>query len=107
MSSRTNVIQIIVFVAMLALTGGMLRPGVAQKASTPKPQDKVALGEDEVKQLLLLIDTEKKGKISKQEWMKFMEAEFDRLDKSKNGELDVKELTQSRLRVSHFTSVGK
>ena len=107
MSSRTNVIQIIVFVAMLALTGGMLRTGVAQKASTPKPQDKVALGEDEVKQLLLLIDTEKKGKISKQEWMNFMEAEFDRLDKSKNGELDVKELTQSRLRVSHFTSVGK
>jgi hypothetical protein len=39
--------------------------------------------------------------------MKFMEAEFDRLDRSKNGELDVKELTQSRLRVSHFTSVGK
>jgi hypothetical protein len=107
MSSRTNVIQIIAFVAMLALTGGMLRTGVAQKASTPKPQDKVALGEDEVKQLLLLIDAEKKGKISKQEWMKFMEAEFDRLDKSKNGELDVKELTQSRLRVSHFTSVGK
>jgi hypothetical protein len=107
MSSRTNVIQIIVFVAVFAVTGGMLRTGVAQKASTPKPQDKVALGEDEVKQLLLLIDAEKKGKISKQEWMKFMEAEFDRLDKSKNGELDVKELTQSRLRVSHFTRVGK
>ena len=95
------------FVAILALTGAMLRAGVAQKASTPKPQDKVALGEDVVKQLLLLIDTEKKDKISKQEWMKFMEAEFDRLDTSENGELDVRELTQSRLRVSHFTSVGK
>ena len=95
------------FVAILSLTGAMLRAGVAQKASTPKPQDKVALGEDVVKQLLLLIDTEKKDKISKQEWMKFMEAEFDRLDTSKNGELDVRELTQSRLRVSHFTSVGK
>jgi Ca2+-binding EF-hand superfamily protein len=107
MSSRTSIIRIIVLVAMLAVTGATLGTGVAQKASTPKPQDKVALGEDEVKQLLLLIDTEKKGKISKQEWMKFMEAEFDRLDKSKNGELDVKELTQSRLRVSYFTSVGK
>jgi hypothetical protein len=107
MSSRTSVIRIIVFVAMLAVSGAMLPTGVAPKASTPKPRDKLALGEDEVKQLLLLIDTEKKGKISKQEWMKFMEAEFDRLDKSKNGELDVKELTQSRLRVSHVTSVGK
>jgi Ca2+-binding EF-hand superfamily protein len=67
----------------------------------------VALGEEQAKQLLLLIDTDKKGVISKQEWMKFMEAEFDRLDKAKNGELDVKELTQSRLRVSHFASVGK
>jgi hypothetical protein len=107
MASRTNVVAIIVFVAMLTVTGAMLRPGVAQKASAPKPQDKLALGEEEVKQLLLLIDTEKKGKISKQEWMKFMEAEFDRLDKSKNGELDLEELRQSRLRVSRFTSVGK
>jgi hypothetical protein len=47
------------------------------------------------------------GKISKREWMKFMEAEFDRLDKGKDGELDVKELTQSKLRASRFTSVGK
>jgi hypothetical protein len=77
------------------------------KAAAPKAQDKLAIGEEEVKQLLLLIDTEKRGKITKQEWMKFMEAEFERLDKGKNGELDVKELTQSRLRVSHFLSVGK
>jgi len=39
--------------------------------------------------------------------MKFMEAEFDRLDKAKNGELDVGELTQSKLRVSQFANVGK
>ncbi len=57
--------------------------------------------------MLLLMDTDENGKISKQEWMKFMEAEFDRLDKDKNGQLDVKELTQSTLRVSHFLSVGK
>jgi hypothetical protein len=107
MSSRTKVAWIIVFLAILAVTGVTLGLGLAQKAAAPKPQDRLALGEDEVQQLLLLIDTEKRGKISKQEWMKFMEAEFDRLDKAKNGELDVKELTQSRVRVSHFTSVGK
>jgi hypothetical protein len=39
--------------------------------------------------------------------MSFMEAEFDRLDVKKDGELDIKELTQSQLRVSHFGSVGK
>jgi len=37
--------------------------------------------------------------------MKFMEAEFERLDKSKKGELDVKELTQPTVTASHF--VGK
>jgi hypothetical protein len=47
--------------------------------------------------LLLLVDTDKEGKVSKQEWMKFMEAEY----------LDVKELMQSKLRVSEFSSVGK
>lgn len=57
--------------------------------------------------MLLLMDTDKNGKISKQEWMNFMEAEFDRLDTAKNGQLDVKELAQSQLRVSHFSSVGK
>jgi len=80
---------------------------VAQKAATPKPQDQLALGEAEVKQLLLLMDTDKNGKISKEEWMKFMEAELDRLDRDKSGDLDVKDLTQSKLRVSHFTTAGK
>lgn len=81
---------------------------LAQKASIPKAQDKVALGEGEVKQLLLLMDTDKNGKISRQEYMKFMSAEFDMLDKDKSGELDPKELSQSQLRVSHvFTRMGK
>ena len=61
------------------------------KAAVPKPQDKLALGENEVKQLLLLVDADKNGKISKEEWMKFMEAELDRLDKDKKGQLDANE----------------
>jgi Ca2+-binding EF-hand superfamily protein len=70
---------------------------VAQRAAVPKPQDKLGLGEPEVKQLLLLMDTDKSGKISKQEWIQFMEVEFDRLDKDKKGQLDAKELMQSKL----------
>jgi hypothetical protein len=107
MLSRAKIVLVMGAIAVLVTTSSMLGTVAAQKASVPKPQDNLALAEDEAKQLLLLIDTEKKGKISKQEWMKFMEAEFDRLDKSKNGELDVKELTQSKLRVSHFLAAGK
>lgn len=85
-----------------------LVPGAAaQKASVPKKQDQLALGEDEVKQLLLLIDTQNRGKITKQQWMNFMEAEFERLDKNRSGELDIAELAQSRLRVSPFAKAGK
>lgn len=60
----------------------------------------ISAGEKEAKKLLLLMDTDQNGKVSKQEFMNFMEAEFDRLDKDKNGELDVRELTQSRVRSS-------
>src|ERR1700679_561164 len=108
MSKRTNILLLTAMSAVVVAVSAMPGPAIAQtKAAVPKAQDKLALGEEQAQQLLLLIDTEKKGKISKQEWMKFMEAEFDRLDKAKNGELDVEELTQSKLRVSHFTSVGK
>ena len=80
---------------------------VAQKASVPKPQDTLALGDDDVRRLMLLIDTNSKGKITKKQWMTFMEAEFDRLDKNKSGELDPRELALSRVQVSHFLSAGK
>jgi Ca2+-binding EF-hand superfamily protein len=52
------------------------------------------------------MDTDKNGKISKKEFMDFMAAEFDRLDKDKSGELDPKELTQSRIRATP-PAVGK
>jgi Ca2+-binding EF-hand superfamily protein len=107
MLTRTNIPRALVAITVLVVTWAILGTAVAQRAAVPKPQDKLALREPEVKQLLLLMDTDKNGKISKEEWLKFMEAEFDRLDKDKKGQLDVKELTQSKLRVSHPVSVGK
>lgn len=83
--------------AALLAAGAIVGTTFAQRAAVPKPQDKLAIGEEEVKQLLLLMDTDKNGKVSRQEFMKFMGAEFERLDKDKNGELDVKKLTQSKL----------
>ena len=93
MLNRTKLVLVTLVIAMLATTWGMVGTAVAQKAAVPKPQDKLAIGEDEVKRLLPLMDHDKDGKVSKQEFMRFMEAEFDRLDKKKDGKLDVKELT--------------
>jgi hypothetical protein len=99
---RKNKTWIIVAIAVLVGIGTMLGTAVAQKASVPKPQNKLAMGEDGVKQLLLLMTTDTKGMVSKQEFMKFMEAEFERLDTSKKGVLNAKELSQSSLTASHF-----
>jgi Ca2+-binding EF-hand superfamily protein len=47
------------------------------------------------------MDTDKNGKVSKEEFMHFMEAEFDFADTDKNGELDPKELLRFQNRLSH------
>jgi hypothetical protein len=88
-----------VVVAVFCVIWSGERTTVLQAADKP-PKDKLALGEDDVKQLLVLMDADKNGRISRDEYMRFMTAEFDRLDKDKSGELDVKELTQSLLRGS-------
>lgn len=79
-------------IALMSASGAIAVADVA-----PKAQDKFAQANENVKQLLLLLDGDKNGRISKQEWMAFMEAEFNKLDKDGNGELDQKELLQSKL----------
>jgi hypothetical protein len=100
MLKRTNTGLVIVVIAVLVAAGAVLGTAVSQAADKP-PKDKLALGEADVKQLLLLMDTDQNGKISKAEYLRYMEAEFNRLDKDGSGELDVKELTQSNFRVVH------
>lgn len=96
-------------VGLMAATLVFQVAAFSQKDSVPKKQDKAVLGSDNVKELMLLMDTNKSGKISKEEWMKFMEAEFDRLDKEKKGEIGLEELRSSRLRAApkSFSEVGK
>lgn len=98
-----------VMAAMAALVAvrTMTAHATQEKDTLPKPPAKLVLGEEQVQELLLLMDTDKNGRISKKEWMDFMSAEFDRLDTDKSGELDVKEIAQSRLRATRHTSTGK
>jgi Ca2+-binding EF-hand superfamily protein len=91
--------------ALMGTTGAVAVNAVAQKTTGAKPQDKVALASSDVKELLLLMDADNNGKISKKEWMSFMEAEFNQLDREGKGELDLKELAQSRLAAKHDSSM--
>lgn len=84
-------------IACMSATGLALGTAVAQRTAAVNPQDKLALADGNVKELLLLMDADQNGKISKHEWMSFMEAEFNKLDKDGNGQLDAKELLQSKI----------
>jgi len=100
---RRQKILLLLVVAGMFTAGVTLRTIASGQSSSPDTQNitpqspKVAAGEIEAKKLLLLMDTDQNGKVSRQEFMNFMAAEFDRLDKNKDGQLDVKELTQSQL----------
>ncbi len=72
----------------------MLVAGTVAGTAIASDNQRVAAGLPSTKQLLLLMDTDKNGKVSKQEFMNYMEAEFDRLDINHDGELDVHELMQ-------------
>ena len=104
---QTKILRATLAVAVLVASHAMVGTAAAQKDSVPTRRDKLAIGAEQVKQLLLLMDTDENGRISKLEFMRFMEAEFDRLDKNKSGNFDVKELTQSKLVASHPVYVGK
>jgi hypothetical protein len=77
---------------------------VAGASSTPAfaaGRRALAQGEKETQQLLRLMDVDQNGRVSKQEFMQFMEAEFDRLDVDRSGELTVKELSHFRYSAPH------
>ncbi|WP_263349901.1 EF-hand domain-containing protein [Acidicapsa acidisoli] len=89
-------------VGALVKTAGAAAQAGSQSAPAFTPQSQpVAAGEFEAKRLLVLIDADKSGTVSKKEFMDFMSAEFDRLDVNHDGVLDVKELEQSQLMQAH------
>ena len=90
---------------LLATTLGV---GFAQK-DVPRRPDRNVMAVANVKQLLLVMDTDKRGKISKRQWMAFMEAQFDRLDVEKKGELDQTAIKQSmaNIKQARFSDLGR
>jgi Ca2+-binding EF-hand superfamily protein len=55
-------------------------------------------------ELLPLMDKNPNGKISRAEFMSFMNQEFSRLDTNHDGMLDVDELAETHLKYAHATS---
>ena len=95
----------IAILTVLLATGILLTTAAAQKTSVPHAQDRLSIGEEPAKQLLLVISANGRDVVTKQEYMKFAEQEFDRLDKEKKGALNVRQFSQTSLASSQY--VGK
>lgn len=106
---ETNMSKWAILVALTVLAAMLGRFAFAQKDGVMKRPDPADLATEDVKEIVLLMDTDKQGKITKEAWMKFMAAEFDRLDTDKRGTLDPKKLELARepLKHTHFSDLGK
>lgn len=102
----TKWVQLVALTVVAGMLGGS---AVAQKDGISKRPDPAYLAAENVKEILLLMDTDEHGKITKEAWMKFMAAEFDRLDTDKSGTLDPKTLQLDRtpLRRTRASDFGK
>jgi hypothetical protein len=111
MSERRKVVFVTLVIAVLLAIGTMVKTAAGQTGQkVPAPSEArgtAAAREAAAKQLLLLMDRNKDGKVSKQEWMSFMEKEFDRLDTDHDGYVNAKDMEKSQLGASHFYKAGK
>ena len=103
MGRRNKLVTMVLLIALLFTAG----PFVGDRAAGPERQSEKTLTGEDIKLIFSLMDTNKDGKISKQEWTSFMGSMFDRLDTGKTGELTPQEVSQLKWAAGTFASTGK
>ena len=73
------------------VVGVSLAVGVISTSAIAQSKNTKATATRDVRQLLQLMDKDKNGTVSKQEFMDFMSRTFDRLDVNKSGQLEQEE----------------
>jgi hypothetical protein len=92
----------IVVTAVFLAVGSAITTAVADDAPVATQSARqLTAGLTPLAQLLQLMDTDKNGKVSKDEFMRYMVAQFDFADKNKDGELDPSELKAMVYRLNH------
>lgn len=99
-------------VAMTLGAGSTVGTAWARGENLSQPHAPAVAGEEQVKQLILLLDqtSQRNGTVSKEDLMKFVSAEFDRLEHDRSGDVDVRDVDTPAAREGQpvtFSSVGK
>ena len=74
------------------LLGASLALGVMSTSATAQSKTTNRVAIHDVRQLMQLMDKDKNGAVSKEEFMDFMSQTFDRLDVNRSGQLEPQEL---------------
>jgi hypothetical protein len=94
-----------VMTSMMAGSALLAAKGLSQDtANVPVVPNKSLIAEPNAKQIMLLLDTDKDGRISKKEWMDFMSQEFDRLDTDHNGYINQKDLLATQIQIHRVST---
>jgi len=99
-------IQVILSVAMLIFivaaipaqaqrAGSSIGSGSHSTAAFAASKRALAAGQGSTRQLIRLMDKDKNGVVSKEEFLQFMSEEFDRLDVNRNEQLERRELRRA------------
>src|SRR5580704_13196216 len=94
---------------IIAFAGVLLIAGAVTTADAAKKKRVTSEGEsarEEVSELMKMFDTEKKGTVSKEEFLAIMGQEFDALNRSKTGQLTASELNRLPAAISGLAKDG-
>jgi Ca2+-binding EF-hand superfamily protein len=88
---------------IIALLAMSFVAGTVSTAALAASKRTDAAAQSDVRNLLRLMDKDKNGSVSKDEFMQYMAQAFDRLDVNKNGQLERNELTNTKFPFSKRT----
>jgi Ca2+-binding EF-hand superfamily protein len=88
---------------IIALVGISLVAGTVSTAALAASKRTDAAAQSDVRNLLRLMDKDKNGTVSKDEFMQYMSQAFDRLDVDKSSQLENTELTNAKFPFSKRT----
>ena len=91
----------LVAIAVLFAAGVIITTTAAADAPVVPDSTRLSTGLTPLAQLLDLMDTDRNGKVSKDEFMRFMVREFDFADTNKDGQLDPVELKNLLHHLTH------